>query len=72
MKLPIEAPIKRQTFTSGKIHVAASLYLEWHAFEEYCTENKVLPDIEQLQSWALEQIINSNNLDEMLHIRKCS
>ncbi len=52
----------------GMLHVTASLHLEWRAFEEYCTEYGVLPTLDQLRSWALEQMVLSNELSELLTI----
>ncbi len=54
----------------GMIHVTASLHLEWRAFEEYCTEYGVLPTLDQLRSWALEQMVLSNELSELLTIHR--
>ena len=54
------------------MHVTASLRLEWRAFEEYCTEYGTLPTLDQLRSWALQQMVDSNDLDEMLQIRNIS
>ena len=50
------------------LHVTASLHLEWRAFEEYCAEYGVLPTLDQLRSWALEQMVLSNELSELLTI----
>lgn len=56
-------------YAPDTIQVTASLYLEWQAFEDYCTEYSVLPTLDQLQSWALEQMIRANELSELLTIK---
>ena len=69
MRSKLASPPKCLGCTSGMIHVTASLHLEWRAFEEYCTEYGVLPTLDQLQSWSLEQMVLSNELSELLTIK---
>ena len=55
----------------GNIHATATIKLPYEAFTDYCTENGVLPDRTQLQSFLVEELVRSNDLGEIFNIELC-
>ena len=52
----------------SKIHATATIELPYGAFTDYCMENGVLPDRDQLQSFLVEELVRSNDLGEIFDV----